>query len=153
MEPYVYIEDADFKLICGDALQGLQGLPDESVHCVATSSPFYGLRDYGVEGQIGLEASPDEWAARLVAVFAECRRVLRSDGSLWIECGDSYGSGGSGGSGEASAKQVTNHGSYTSFPKVKGIKPKDLLSRWPHRADRGPGVARSDDRLGRLTRH
>ena len=57
----------------------------------ATSPPFYGLRDYGSEGQIGLESNPDEWVARLVEVFREVRRVLRDDGTLWVEIGDSYG--------------------------------------------------------------
>ena len=57
-----------------------------------TSPPFYGLRDYGMDGQIGLEESPDEWVARLVEVFREVRRVLRDDGTLWVEIGDSYAS-------------------------------------------------------------
>ncbi len=85
-----FVDDVDFTLYCGDALDVLRGLPDESVHCALTSPPFYALRDYGVEGQIGLEATPDEWASRLVDVFREVRRVLRSDGTLWVECGDSY---------------------------------------------------------------
>jgi DNA modification methylase len=88
-----YVQDVDFTLYVGDALDVLCELPDESVHCALTSPPFYALRDYGVDGQIGLEATPDEWVARLVDVFREVRRVLRSDGTLWIECGDSYVSG------------------------------------------------------------
>ena len=88
-----YVEDADFTLYCGDALEVLRELPDESVHCALTSPPFYALRDYGVEGQIGLEATPEEWCAALVSVFREVRRVLKPQGTLWIECGDSYCSG------------------------------------------------------------
>ena len=74
----------------GDALARLREMPDESVHCCVTSPPYFGLRDYGVEGQIGLEPTLDEYLARLVDVFAEARRVLRSDGTLWLNLGDRY---------------------------------------------------------------
>src|SRR5215475_4908485 len=93
----IYLQDPDVTLHQGDALEVLRTLPDRSVHMCCTSPPFYGLRDYGTEGQIGLEESPDEWVARLVEVFREVRRVLRDDGTLWVEIGDSYGSGGVGG--------------------------------------------------------
>ena len=86
----VYLQDPDVTLYAGDCLEVLRTLPDRSVHMCATSPPFYGLRDYGAEGQIGLEESPDEWVARLVEVFREVRRVLRDDATLWIEIGDSY---------------------------------------------------------------
>lgn len=76
----------------GDALEQLRLMPDESVQCCVTSPPYYGLRDYGVDGQIGLEETLDEFLDRLVAVFAEVRRVLRSDGTLWLNIGDSYAS-------------------------------------------------------------
>ena len=65
-------------------------LADQSVQCVVTSPPYYGLRDYGVDGQIGLEVTPDEYIANLVAVFRECKRILRDDGTLWVNIGDSY---------------------------------------------------------------
>jgi DNA modification methylase len=78
------------RIIVGDALEQLRLLPDEGVHCCVTSPPYYGLRDYGVAGQIGLEPSPDEYIAALVAVFREVRRVLRKDGTLWLNIGDSY---------------------------------------------------------------
>lgn len=81
-----------WKVRQGDALARLREMPDESVHCCVTSPPYFGLRDYGVEGQIGLEPSLDEYLARLVKVFAEVRRVLRSDGTLWLNIGDSYAS-------------------------------------------------------------
>jgi DNA modification methylase len=90
VEPHVFLQDADLTLYNGDCLDVLRGLPDESVHVCATSPPFFGLRDYGVEGQIGLEETPEEWAERLVEVFREMRRVLRTDGTFWLEVGDAY---------------------------------------------------------------
>jgi DNA modification methylase len=77
-------------ILIGDALERLRGLPDESVHACVTSPPYWGLRDYGEPGQIGNESTPEEYVARLVAVFRETRRVLRSDGTLWLNLGDSY---------------------------------------------------------------
>jgi DNA modification methylase len=74
----------------GDCREVLRALPESSVHCVVTSPPYFGLRDYGVEGQIGLEQTPDEYVAEMVAVFREVRRVLRDDGTLWLNLGDSY---------------------------------------------------------------
>jgi hypothetical protein len=68
----------------------LRTLPDCSVHCVVTSPPYFGLRDYGVNGQIGLEPTPEAFVAEMVAVFREVRRVLRDDGTLWLNLGDSY---------------------------------------------------------------
>lgn len=73
-----------------DALELCALLPDNSVNCIVTSPPYFGLRDYGVEGQIGLEETPAQYVAKLVAVFREARRVLRDDGTLWINLGDSY---------------------------------------------------------------
>ncbi len=89
-------------LLTGDALAMLRTLPDDSVHCSVTSPPYWGLRDYGVEGQLGLEATPEAYVAALVAVFAEVRRVLRPDGTLWLNLGDSYTSSGRGGIGDKS---------------------------------------------------
>lgn len=138
-----WLADPDVTLYHGDALDVLRKLPDESVHMCATSPPFYGLRDYGVDGQVGLEETPDEWVARLVAVFAEVRRVLRDDGTLWVECGDSYASSPPGnvrGVGETSGL----HGAATSekyretlmaghatkrSTVVAGLKPKDLIGQ------------------------
>jgi len=78
-------------VLIGDATEQLKTLPDGSVHCCVTSPPYYGLRDYGHAGQIGLEETPEAYVARLVEVFAEVRRVLRDDGTLWLNLGDSYG--------------------------------------------------------------
>lgn len=78
------------RIIPGDVFAGLATLPDASVHCCVTSPPYWGLRDYGVEGQIGLEPTPAEYVAKMVAVFREVRRVLRDDGTLWLNLGDSY---------------------------------------------------------------
>ena len=74
----------------GDALAVLREMPGESVHCCVTSPPYWGLRDYGMAGQIGLEETPDAYVAKLVDVFREVRRVLRSDGTCWVNLGDSY---------------------------------------------------------------
>ncbi len=80
------------KLLIGDCRDLLKTLPSGSVHCCVTSPPYFGLRDYGVTGQIGLEQTPDEYVAEMVAVFREVRRVLRDDGTLWLNLGDSYAS-------------------------------------------------------------
>jgi DNA modification methylase len=78
------------RILIGDALARLREIPDDSVHCCVTSPPYWGLRDYGVEGQIGLEETPEAYVARMVEVFAEVRRVLRGDGTCWVNLGDSY---------------------------------------------------------------
>lgn len=81
------------RILTGDCRDVLKSLPDESVHCVVTSPPYYSQRDYGHDDQIGLEAHPREFVAELVTVFREVRRVLREDGTLWLNLGDSYYSG------------------------------------------------------------
>lgn len=77
-------------IICGDVFEYLRKLPEKSIHAVVTSPPYYGQRDYGMEGQIGLENSPQAYIDRLVSVFAEIWRVLRDDGVVWLNLGDSY---------------------------------------------------------------
>ncbi len=81
------------KILQGDVLEQLAKLPDQSVQCVVTSPPYWGLRDYGVKGQLGLEATPKEYTAKMVEVFEEVRRVIKKDGTLWLNLGDSYASG------------------------------------------------------------
>lgn len=88
-----------FQILRGDALAMLRTLPDESVHCCVSSPPYWGLRDYGVSGQLGLERTPEEYVAKMVEVFREVRRVLRNDGTCWLNIGDSYFGGGNGGGG------------------------------------------------------
>ncbi|HWK58714.1 MAG TPA: site-specific DNA-methyltransferase [Parapedobacter sp.] len=80
------------KILIGDALARLKELPDGIAHTCVTSPPYYGLRDYGVACQIGMEATPEEYIDKLVTVFREVRRVLRDDGTLWVNIGDSYAS-------------------------------------------------------------
>lgn len=79
-----------YKLLQGDALEVLKTLGDKSVQTCITSPPYYGLRDYGVDGQIGMEETPEEYIERLVNVFKEVKRVLKDDGTLWVNIGDSY---------------------------------------------------------------
>ena len=114
------------RFICGDALEVLRTLPSESVHCVVTSPPYWCLRDYHVEGQIGLEQSPEDYVSRLVAVFGEVRRVLRPDGTLWLNLGDCYN--GSGGAGGDYNKGGLEEG-QPKYPgrKIARLKPKDLV--------------------------
>lgn len=88
-----YWTDGTCTLLLGDALSVLREMPDGSAGCCVTSPPYYGLRDYGTEGQIGLEDSPAAYVERLREVFAEVRRVLAEDGTLWLNIGDSYYSG------------------------------------------------------------
>lgn len=73
-----------------EAIEGLARLPNSSVNCIVTSPPYWGLRDYGVDGQIGMEPTLAEFLDRLVAVFRECRRVLAKDGTMWVNMGDAY---------------------------------------------------------------
>ncbi|AEK08605.1 DNA methylase [Mycobacterium phage DLane] len=85
-----YYQDDQVKLFLGDALQVARGLPDGAANCIVTSPPYFGLRDYGVEGQYGLEDSPAEYVETMRALFSELRRVLADDGTLWLNLGDSY---------------------------------------------------------------
>lgn len=112
-----------------DVLEALADIPNESVHCVVTSPPYYGLRDYGVNGQIGLEKTPKEYIEKMVQVFREVRRVLRFDGTLWMNMGDGYAGGGRGGRASGSCKQATNAGSLDLGPtgKIDDLKAKDLI--------------------------
>lgn len=120
------------RILQGDCRDVLRGLPNGSVHCVVTSPPYFGLRDYGVDGQIGLEQTPDAYVAELVSVFREVRRVLRDDGTAWLNLGDSYASaGGKGEQGSTSArngrKNVISQQKRTSSRPPSGLKPKDLI--------------------------
>src|SRR3990167_10349610 len=78
------------KILQGDSLAVLKTLPSESIDCVITSPPYWGLRDYGNDNQIGLEKTPEEYVAKIVAVFGEVKRVLKKEGTLWLNLGDTY---------------------------------------------------------------
>jgi DNA modification methylase len=108
----------------------LKTLPGKSVDCCVTSPPYYRLRDYGVSGQIGLEKTPAEYVQKLLAVFKEVYRVLKNEGSLWLNTGDSYNGSGknSGNMRPLNGKQQTNTGSNTAKPLfISGMKPKQLI--------------------------
>ncbi len=113
-----------------NVLDGLSEIHDKSVQTCVTSPPYYNLRDYGVEGQIGLEATPEEYIQNLVQVFRHVRRVLKDDGTLWIVIGDSYN-----GSGKAKGDknidkflQRSNKSSHSTKPtKVSSLKSRDLI--------------------------
>lgn len=125
-------------ILIGDVREQLRTLPDNSVHCIVTSPPYWGLRDYGVNGQIGLEASPAEFIATMVDVFEELRRVLRPDGTCWMNMGDSYASKPNGPVGAGGHKAAAPHVAVrtaharrsSSIPT--GFKHKDLMMM-PHR--------------------
>jgi len=120
-------------ILVGDVREQLRTLADNSVHCIVTSPPYWGLRDYGVDGQIGLEASPAEFIAAMVDVFEELRRVLRPDGTCWMNMGDSYAANRGSGASGIGAKQATNVGANLGKLKVpSGFKAKDLVMM-PHR--------------------
>ena len=78
------------KIYCGDSLQVLQTLPDNCLDCCVTSPPYYALRDYGTDGQIGREATPEEYVSRITAVFHEVKRVLTPEGTCWLNIADTY---------------------------------------------------------------
>lgn len=109
----------------GDTFQVLQRLPAESVQCVVTSPPYWGLRDYKISGQIGLEPELQQFINKLVAVFSEVRRVLRADGTLWLNIGDGFTSGNRG--WRAPDKKNRARAMETRPDTPAGLKPKDLL--------------------------
>jgi DNA modification methylase len=120
----------------GDCRDALAKMPAESVQCCVTSPPYFGLRDYGNEAQIGLEPTPDAYVAEMVAVFREVRRVLRDDGVAFINLGDSYAGGGTMGRNDAgkdiggrggNKEGSGNPGSQGQRKPVSGLKPKDLI--------------------------
>ena len=109
----------------GNALAVLRSLPSDSVRCAITSPPYWGLRDYGIQGQIGLEPSLSQFLDQLTLVFSELRRVLANDGTLWLNIGDGYTSGNRG--YRASDKKNPARAMATRPPTPDGLKPKDLI--------------------------
>lgn len=125
---------AEYKIINADALDGLKKIQSGTFDTCITSPPYFGLRDYGITGQIGLEKTPEEYIQRLVDVFREVRRVLKEDGTLWVNIGDSYAGSNKGrcanGQHSAGKKQSTNFGSIMGKLQkttVANCKPKDLI--------------------------
>jgi DNA modification methylase len=115
-----------------DWITGLKLLDNESVNCCVTSPPYYGLRDYGVDGQIGLERTPEEYIQHLVTGFHEVRRVIKDDGTLWVNIADSYAGSGKGAwknkNGQKETYVLSPGDAPTKMPKVfEGIKPKDMI--------------------------
>ena len=116
------------RILVGDVLDRLADVPDGSVQCVVTSPPYWGLRDYGADGQLGLEATPDEYVANMVAVFREVRRIMADDGVLWLNLGDSYAAqrGGTTPPAETLAggkNGWTNDGDRTNRGRMDGYNP------------------------------
>ncbi len=120
----VYYED-DIKIVQGDSRRALRSLPEGIFQCCITSPPYWGLRDYGIEGQIGAESDVDAYISDLVSIFREVRRTLRHDGTLWLNIGDSYTSG----DRRWRAPDKKNAGRAMSYrpPTPQGLKPKDLI--------------------------
>jgi DNA modification methylase len=124
-----YYADAWLTVYGGDCLEVMRTMPADSVDCVVTSPPYWGLRDYGNDGQLGLERTPEEYVANMVAVFAEVRRVLKPSGTCWLNLGDSYAA-----QGGTDRPPPTNTGNVAAGNAVRrsnqplaGLKPKDLV--------------------------
>ena len=122
------------KVYCGDCIEVLKTFEDNSIDCCVTSPPYYGLRDYGIEGQFGNENTVNEYIEHMVGVFSEVKRVLKPEGTLWLNLGDSWAGSNQGkGTKNVAAKQLSNKGtshmfSSTSHLKhVQGCKAKDLI--------------------------
>lgn len=119
----VYYSDDQVTLHHGDALAVARELPTGAVDCIVTSPPYYGLRDYQTDGQYGLESTPAEYVETMRTLFAELRRVLADDGTLWLNIGDSYSAGGHGGN-----RREMSHARTPGKPvRVQGFAPKNLL--------------------------
>ena len=136
------------RVLIGDCIESMRTLSDKSVQMCVTSPPYYGLRDYGVDGQIGLEETPAEFIARLVEVFREVRRVLRDDGTAWVNMGDSYAGSRCGRNSQSitgvgrdesvtaararrtvASRRRDNEAIPRSDYAVPGFKPKDKIGR------------------------
>lgn len=112
-----------------NCITGLKALTDSSIDCCVTSPPYFGLRDYGHQDQIGLEETPEEFIENLVKVFREVKRVMKPEGTLWLNIGDSYfsDSKGSGGPSDVQKSNVGSRFGTRKFERTGGIKPKDMI--------------------------
>ena len=120
----------------GDCVESMRQMPNGVINTCITSPPYFGLRDYGHAGQIGLEETPEQFIDKLVDVFREVKRLLRDDGTLWVNMGDSYAGSGKGRNGDgtpnvdANSKQATSEGTTNGIlvkTKTPDCKPKDLI--------------------------
>ena len=117
----------NYTIIEGDCIQKMKELPEKSINTCVTSPPYYALRNYQMDGQVGVEESPDDYVQKIVQVFREVRRVLKDDGTIWINLGDSYaGSGGAGNQFDQIENGLSPY-KQTGSPKDIGLKPKDLM--------------------------
>ena len=117
----------NYTIIEGDCIQKMKELPEKSINTCVTSPPYYALRNYQMDGQVGVEESPDDYVQKIVQVFREVRRVLKDDGTIWINLGDSYaGSGGAGNQFDQIENGLSPY-KQTGSPKDIGLKPKDLI--------------------------
>lgn len=134
-----------YQILIGDVTDRLRVLADKSIHCIVTSPPYWSLRDYGVEGQIGLEATPDAYLHRMVNVFRAVHRVLRDDGTLWLNMGDSYAGGRHG--GNPTRDSSTLEGSRRN--QEASIVKRSIDTTTSRRRDREP-IPRSDRRIDNI---
>ena len=122
-----------WKIYQGDAKEKMKEIESQTVQCVVTSPPYWGLRDYGEKDQLGLEKTPEEYVGKMVEIFREVRRVLRDDGTVWLNLGDSYAQSGGSGSEEYQkrhkqfGKIIDSGTKQNSRNAPKGYKPKDLI--------------------------
>lgn len=119
---------ASNRIICGDALTELRALPDESMHCCVTSPPYWGLRDYGASGQSGIEDTPEEYVAKMVVVFREVWRVMRGDGTLWLNLGDSYNAY-NGNRGKSKGANKNHIEIQPALPSGRGLSCRSLKNK------------------------
>jgi DNA modification methylase len=120
------------QIIHADVIEGLRQIPDQTVQCVVTSPPYWGLRDYGVEGQIGLEKTPEEFIQKMVEVFREVKQVLRDDGTVWLNLGDCYAHNGPCGGDSPDGPRKPRALDKSAQEKMgfcipDGLKQKDLI--------------------------
>ena len=126
MSPFPMVQSIKNQIINGDALEVLKTLPSDYVHCIITSPPYWGLRDYGKEDQLGLESNPNDYVDKLTAIFSEAKRVLRPDGTLWLNIGDSYAGNMSRASqGGRAGFGTKREGVFKRIPET--LKAKDLV--------------------------
>ena len=120
------------RILIGDVRKRISEMPDECVHTVVTSPPYWGLRDYGVAGQVGHERTLEDYIEVLVQVFAEVRRVLRKDGTLWLNMGDSYASPGRGPIGNSPKLESRGESWNASRAATEALKEKQVQP-WPRK--------------------